>query len=414
MLTVSVDPAKAADFIIVNDAGTIKVINGRTGLVDHSGSTAATEIQYAIDNLPAGGGRIHIKSGTYSISAGLTIGDDGIIIEGDGKDTVLQFDGSTVSPLFSMTGTVSDLRTFVSFRDFKAYSSSCSGTAFDMEFGAVSTIENVWIENANVGIDLTGTCYYNKIENVRIFPVGTDNIGIAIRNGANENTIIRVRIQPDSNSTGIKIDAHGCGLYSVDVEKTSNVGNHTGIDVGSNANDTLISDVYLERNATNVKLASGVQGVVFVGGFIADGATNIVDNGSVRTVYLGTRIQYQEQTKIGGIQMSGALLPQATDFFIMRDSAFNPNRLSFNIPTGSQYDFLVNGNAAFQLSSTNATLKSTLGFTGNVNLIGKSKSGAPTATEIPAGQFMLYKDSTGGSVKLYYNDAGTLKSVTLS
>jgi hypothetical protein len=41
------------------------------------------------------------------------------------------------------------------------------------------------------------------------------------------------------------------------------------------------------------------------------------------------------------------------------------------------------------------------------------KSGLPTVLDIPAGVSKVWKDTAGGSVKLYYNDGGTLKSVTL-
>lgn len=42
------------------------------------------------------------------------------------------------------------------------------------------------------------------------------------------------------------------------------------------------------------------------------------------------------------------------------------------------------------------------------------KAAAPTAADIPAGSFAVWKDTAGGTVKLIYNDAGTLKSVTLT
>lgn len=44
-----------------------------------------------------------------------------------------------------------------------------------------------------------------------------------------------------------------------------------------------------------------------------------------------------------------------------------------------------------------------------------TKAGAPVAgVDLAPGQSGLFKDSSGGSVKLYYNDAGTLKSVALT
>lgn len=44
----------------------------------------------------------------------------------------------------------------------------------------------------------------------------------------------------------------------------------------------------------------------------------------------------------------------------------------------------------------------------------QSKSGAPTTTDIPAGSFMVWKDTGTGNVYLYINDGGTLKKVQLT
>ena len=44
----------------------------------------------------------------------------------------------------------------------------------------------------------------------------------------------------------------------------------------------------------------------------------------------------------------------------------------------------------------------------------KSASGAPTAANIPPGTSEIWKNTGDGTVKLYYNDGGTLKSVALA
>ena len=38
----------------------------------------------------------------------------------------------------------------------------------------------------------------------------------------------------------------------------------------------------------------------------------------------------------------------------------------------------------------------------------------PTVADVPAGTSLLWKDTAGGTVKLYFNDGGTLKSVALA
>jgi hypothetical protein len=44
----------------------------------------------------------------------------------------------------------------------------------------------------------------------------------------------------------------------------------------------------------------------------------------------------------------------------------------------------------------------------------RTKAGIPTATDIPPGFFAIYKDTSGGTLKIYANDGGTIKSVTLT
>ena len=50
------------------------------------------------------------------------------------------------------------------------------------------------------------------------------------------------------------------------------------------------------------------------------------------------------------------------------------------------------------------------------NLVSKTyqtKAGVPTTSDIAAGTWAIYKDTSGGTLKLYANDGGTIKSVAL-
>jgi len=64
------------------------------------------------------------------------------------------------------------------------------------------------------------------------------------------------------------------------------------------------------------------------------------------------------------------------------------------------------GNGAYHLSLTEAARVTA---TYQVN----SKAGVPTTTDIPASSWAIYKDTSGGTLKLYANDGGTIKSVAL-
>ena len=63
---------------------------------------------------------------------------------------------------------------------------------------------------------------------------------------------------------------------------------------------------------------------------------------------------------------------------------------------------------------TNISLRVLGVGTSGVRLGAYTPAGTPTTTTLPAGQWTVWKDTSGGTVKLYYNDGGTLKSVALS
>lgn len=65
------------------------------------------------------------------------------------------------------------------------------------------------------------------------------------------------------------------------------------------------------------------------------------------------------------------------------------------------------GTGSYHLSQTEAArVTATMGVT--------SSSVDPTTTNITAGNWALYKNTTSGLLKLWANDGGTLKSVTLT
>jgi hypothetical protein len=70
----------------------------------------------------------------------------------------------------------------------------------------------------------------------------------------------------------------------------------------------------------------------------------------------------------------------------------------------------------FTTPNASTTLTKAAEFNQDGSFLYKFASAAsdPTATEIPAGFVKLYKNTTSGVLKLWANDGGTLKSVTLT
>lgn len=62
------------------------------------------------------------------------------------------------------------------------------------------------------------------------------------------------------------------------------------------------------------------------------------------------------------------------------------------------------GGGSYHLSNTQYTRVSSV----------ISKAGFPTTSDIAAGQWAIYKDTSGGTVRLWANDGGVMKSVTLT
>jgi len=65
------------------------------------------------------------------------------------------------------------------------------------------------------------------------------------------------------------------------------------------------------------------------------------------------------------------------------------------------------GTGAYHVSATEAAR---ITATYQIN----SKAGVPTTSDITSGNWAIYKDTSGGTLKLYANDGGTIKSVALT
>ena len=74
----------------------------------------------------------------------------------------------------------------------------------------------------------------------------------------------------------------------------------------------------------------------------------------------------------------------------------------------------VSGTGSYHISSAEATNVTALPAAADiVTQVVKTKAGAPTTSDIAAGNWAIYKDTSLGTVKVYANDGGTIKSVPL-
>lgn len=268
-----------------------------------TGTADNVVIQAAINSLSSSGGTVFIKAGSYTLAATITIASDNITVEGAGRSTILNFPGATVSPAFAMADTTQ--RTVI-LRDIRFNNTSAAGNGVAVEgsYFVYSDFSNITITGGVLGgfnFNVIGT-YYNLVEHCYIVPNGVGSYGINFDNTANENTVLRTRIVPDTNAVGVMVNAHSNGLYEVEVE----TGCLIGIQVKSLGHGTLISGCYLEANQTNLQLESGVRSVLITTGEIADATTaNFTDNGAISYQFIQTHMQYVNLNKIGGSTVEG-------------------------------------------------------------------------------------------------------------
>lgn len=80
--------------------------------------------------------------------------------------------------------------------------------------------------------------------------------------------------------------------------------------------------------------------------------------------------------------------------------------------TGEHYHLTAAQNTNVVALPTAANIITTTNYATNkiVDTVFKTKSGAPTTTDISAGNWAIYKDTSLGTTKIYINDGGTIKA----
>lgn len=114
-----------------------------TAVVATDGTGDFTDIQTAIDSLPAGGGVVYIKEGDYPITAKITITSANISIFGAGKSTRIHTTANI--RMIEVNG-----GSYFTLRDLYLYGSGSgngNNRAFVLVSGANIIIENVLVEN---------------------------------------------------------------------------------------------------------------------------------------------------------------------------------------------------------------------------------------------------------------------------
>lgn len=174
-----------------------KVVPALIVAADGSGDYAT--IQAAIDALPAGGGQVIVKAGTYTITSAITIDKSNVSIIGAGKATKIQTTSDVA--MFYATG-----KTNIFFNNIYLYGAGSGKTSnygiFLISGANDITIINCFIENCgNFAIEISGNdalISYNRI---------TSNHSTAIVLTFNSDRgVIRDNFLSGNTSQGVSLD----------------------------------------------------------------------------------------------------------------------------------------------------------------------------------------------------------------
>lgn len=228
-----------------------------TKVVALDGTGDFTDIQSAIDDLPAGGGVVYIKEGTYTITSAIRITKDDVALIGAGKSTKIQ---TTSNVPIIYIGTYPFTRqNGISITGLFLYGAGSGNSLNDglAIFGNYVFVDHCWIENCGgAGILWAGVCQdsfisYNYVESCQGNGISVESTrGVIIGNICKSNVLNGIIAGVDDGSVigNQVIENVRHGIWCYDMNNSTCSGN---IAKGNDANDTATYDGICVENADN-------------------------------------------------------------------------------------------------------------------------------------------------------------------
>ena len=207
---------------------TVIVATDGSGDYNTDGTADEVEINVALNSLPAGGGVVYMKEGTYNITTSIIIPNDNIEIIGAGASTRIETAEAIVMIYANNVDGISvDKLSLVGGAAFFVLS---TGITFDTVIN--SYIEGCWIVDcANAGIILEDTdkCTvrgaFTYDDGIGISMIGTANHDIIVNNQCYDNDLAGILMGSTTENQSDCIIAHNeClnnGLYGIAVGKNT-------------------------------------------------------------------------------------------------------------------------------------------------------------------------------------------------
>lgn len=262
------------------------------------------DIQSGLNAFSLGGGTLQLLDPVYTLTASLTIKYPFIEIVGNALGTIIECDGSVVSPLIKVDPAATPQTVGrCALRNVSLFQTNptVQGIAIDGSNMSINIYDNVSITNfgtAEIMNDTTNFTFFNRTKDFKMFNC-IKGIDLTSTNPVNDNMWDNIRFAPNASGNGAGLtltNGQGNSFYNLNCEAAS--GNGAGV-FGIHINtsspsvfDTLFVDVWCENNAGNVNIGAGGVRTTFIGGNIVWGVdTNsaVIDAGT-DTSFFNTRV----------------------------------------------------------------------------------------------------------------------------
>jgi parallel beta-helix repeat protein len=289
-----------------------------------------SSIQAAIDSLPSTGGTVFIPTGTYTITSAINLNKNNIILEGEGKATIIYLANNSNCKVINMAENYTGCK----LRNFKIDGNKANQTLATPDLGGAAgvyiktqarfIIDNLEITNCEhsgihlnscsganiincyihdcdwVGVYMAANCSEMIINNNQVNDVGkigivcgnlaspsnkniisnnivkncTDN-GIN-NNGSERNSVVGNYIE--NVYTGVCFDStHNSLISSNNIYNTANAGIDLNDGSGGNSDYNLVIGNRIE-DTTTYGILVNASGAEVIGNFIKDTGSTIVEN----------------------------------------------------------------------------------------------------------------------------------------
>ena len=325
------------------------------------------------------GGAFIVNSGQSQLR-GVQIGADGIT----------SYTATTPSYWFFANTGVIEQRNSTNAQTYRLYNTYTDASNYERGFMR-------WATNVlEIGAEAAGTGTQRQLR----FPLGTVTASTPL-------SITQTWNSAGVTFTGFQLNATDTASASGSLLMDLQVGGTSKFKIDKNGNTTLASGNLLIRN-------NGTAGRSQI--YSVPDATDVLEFRGMN--YLGIRSDMAFAWAVGAIGTNTVydlyLYKDAANILAQRNSTnAQTYRLYRTYTDASNYErlgLLATNTTRYTITSENAGT----GSARSLELSAYTSASDPTSSDITSGCYSVWKNSTGGTVKIWYNDGGTMKSVSLA